>query len=439
MRSFKQGTHPPEVKEPTADKPIRIMEPPKQVVIPLHQHTGAPCEPLVERGDEVKVGQQIGESRAFISSPVHASISGRVIRIDTFPHPVGTMVLSVVIESDGRDEVHPEVAPKGDISELSPEQIRAIVREAGIVGLGGAAFPTSVKLTPPEGKPIDSVIINGCECEPYLTADHRVMLERTEDIVYGMKAVMKAVGAERGYIGIEVNKEDAIEVMHQAIAGEEGWEVVPLKVKYPQGAEKVLIKAILNREVPPGGLPLDVGVVVQNVGTTVAIAEAIKTGMPLIRRVITVTGPGVREPQNLLVRIGTTFEDVLNACGGLNEGASMVIMGGPMMGIAQFTLEVPVVKGASGILVLTDREARVYQPGPCISCARCVDTCPMGLLPSIIGTLVEARRFAEAEAYGVLDCFECGCCSYVCPAKRNLIHLVKYAKAEIIARKRRVG
>lgn len=427
------------MKELTAGKSIKTMGPPQRVIIPLHQHTGAPCEPLVERGDEVKVGQKIGESKAFISSPVHASISGKVVRIDSFPHPIGAMVQSMVIESDGKDEVHPDMAPKGDVSDLDAEQIRGMVREAGIVGLGGAAFPTSVKLTPPEGKEIDSVIINGCECEPYLTGDHQIMLERTEDIIYGMKAIMKAVGAGRGWVGIEANKGDAIEVVEEAIEGEEGLEVVPLKAKYPQGAEKMLIKAILDREVPPGGLPLHVGVVVQNVGTSVAVAETVKMGMPLIRRVVTVTGPGVKEPQNLLVRIGTTFEEVVNACGGLTDDASMVIMGGPMMGLAQFTLEVPVVKGTSGILILTDKEARVPEPQPCISCGRCLDTCPMRLMPNVIGTLVEFSRFDEAEAYGVLDCFECGCCSYVCPAKRNLVHLFKYGKAEVMARRRKAG
>jgi len=424
MRSFRGGVHPPYNKT-TQDRPIERVKPPDRVVIPLAQHTGAPCKPLVEKGQEVERGQKIGEAEAFISAPVHTPISGVVKEIAPHPHPVVGEAMAVVVEG-GEEE--PEDWPRGELdpADISPEEIRSRVREAGIVGLGGAAFPTAVKLSPPEDKPIDTVILNGCECEPYLTADHRIMLERSEDCILGLMLVLRAVGAERGIIGVEANKPDAIEALRKAADGKV--EVVPLKVKYPQGAEKMLIKALLDREVPSGGLPMDVGVVVQNVGTAVAIAEAVREGKPLIERVVTVAGK-VGRPGNYLVPIGTPFSWVLEAAGGLSEGASQVVMGGPMMGIAQRTLDVPVVKGTSGILALA--EGIPPEEGTCIRCARCVDHCPMGLMPTLFVKLVKGERWDLLKSAHIMDCIECGSCAFVCPARIPIVHYVKLGKLRV--------
>jgi len=399
----------------------------------MQQHIGAPCEPLVKKGDQVGVGQKIGDADAFVSAPVHSSVSGKVVAIEPYPHPLRRQVLSVVIEADKDDQ---RFEPKGpnDWFELSPDQIRQKIREAGLVGLGGAAFPTHVKLSPPKGKPIDTVIINGCECEPYLTCDHRLMLEQPGEIVEGARIILKAVKATKAYIGIESNKPDAIALMRKT--AEPDIEVVVLKCKYPQGAEKQLIKAILDREVPSGGLPFDVGVLVQNVGTTRAIRDAVVEDKPLIERVITVTGSGIRYPANLRVRIGTLLSDLIEECGGVMNNPSKVIMGGPMMGLAQFTLDVPVIKGTSGVLVLSHEEAMLEEPKACISCAKCVDGCPAYLLPALLGKYAEKGRFEDCERYGVMDCIECGVCSYICPARRPLVQLIKLAKAEITKRQK---
>ncbi|RKY66174.1 MAG: electron transport complex subunit RsxC [Candidatus Latescibacterota bacterium] len=422
MRSFRGGVHPPYNKV-TQDRPIERVRPPERVVVPLSQHTGAPCEPSVEKGQEVQRGQKLGEAKAFISAPVHTPISGVVKEIAPHPHPVLGEALAVVVEGGGEMEDWPrgEVDPDS----LEPEEIRMRVREAGVVGLGGAAFPTAVKLSPPEDKPIDTVILNGCECEPYLTADHRTMLERAEDCILGLKLVMRAVGAERGMIGVEANKPDAMEALRHASDGEV--EVVPLKVKYPQGAEKMLIKAVLDREVPTGGLPMDVGVVVQNVGTAVAIAEAVRDGKPLIERVVTVAGE-VGRPGNYLVPIGTPFSYLLEVAGGLQEGASQVVMGGPMMGIAQRSLEVPVVKGTSGVLAL---RALPYEEGNCIRCARCVDHCPMELMPTLFVKFAKGERWDLLERAHIMDCIECGSCAYVCPARIPIVHYIKLGKLKV--------
>ena len=430
MKTFRQGLHLAEKKELSEAKNIKRISPPPQVILPLSQHTGAPCEPLVKVGDQVEEGQKIADHHSFISSPIHASISGKVSSIERMPHPVGGEGEAIIIEGDGNGR---KVWEKGELNlrSLAAEEIRKIVREAGIVGLGGAAFPTHVKLSPPENKPIDTIILNGCECEPYLTGDHRLMLERADDCLYGLKVIMKVTGATRGYVGIESNKRDAIVLMREKLKANENVQVVPLKTKYPQGGEKMLIKAILNREVPPGGLPLDVGVVVNNVGTALAIAEAIKWGKPLLERVVTVTGSGVRQPANLLIPLGTPFSYVVEECGGLGENASKVIMGGPMMGLSQYTLDIPVVKGTSGILVLTESEAVVREEEPCIKCARCIDHCPMGLLPTLLARLTKAERWDSLKDYRVMDCIECGCCAYVCPSKIPLVHLMKLGKFQV--------
>ena len=435
--NFRGGVHPEHRKELTASLAITAATIPRKVVIPLQQHIGAPCEPLVKVGDAVKVGQMIGDSEAFVSAPVHASISGTVAAIEPYNHPLGRKVTAIIIEGDGRDEWCSELEPVEKVDDLSPEEIRARIRSAGIVGLGGAAFPAHVKLSPPEGKAIDTVIINGAECEPYLTADHRLMLERPEDIVFGLEVIMKALGAGRGIIGIEDNKPDALRVMRQAIEGKSDMSVVALKTKYPQGAEKMLILATTRRRVPSGGLPLDVGVVNHNVGTTVAIAEAVRKGKPLIERVVTVTGEGVKRPANLMVRLGTLAGDLLEYCGGLREDTCKLIMGGPMMGLAQPTADFPVVKGTSGILALTAEEAAVYENGSCIRCASCVKACPIKLVPTFIAQAAEHGLFDRAEKLHAADCIECGCCSYICPAGIPLTQWIRIAKAEVLARRRR--
>jgi electron transport complex protein RnfC len=435
MQTFSQGIHLEYQKQRTEEKSIAEAAVPKKVIIPLHQHTGATCEPLVKVGDLVNEGQKIGDTAKFISAPVHASISGKVTKIDKFLHPCGANILSIVIEAqEGQSSLNFNAEELKAENDLSAEEIRKMVREAGIVGLGGAAFPTHVKLTPPEGKKIDTVLINGCECEPYITADHRVMLERFEEMLSGAKLIAKATGAKKVIFAIENNKKNAIKNLRSKITtnpNHSKMEVVELETKYPQGGEKMLIKAVLNREVPSKGLPLDVGVVVLNVGTAVAVAEAVTTGIPLIKRVLTVTGSGVKEPKNLLVRIGTPFQDVINECRGLSENASQVIMGGPMMGISEFSLEVPVVKATSCILVLSREEIVEEKVYPCVKCARCVEHCPVYLMPTRLAAFAENAKYADFEDWGGQDCIECGCCAYVCPAKIPIVHWIKFAKAKL--------
>jgi len=429
MKTFKQGIHLSEMKELSEDKKIEKLFP-SRVILPLSQHTGAPCKPLVKKGDLVEEGEKIADSSSFISSPIHASISGKITLIGKMPHPVMGEMEAIVIEGNSKKRKNWE-ENEVDLSSLKKDEIRKIVREAGIVGLGGAAFPTHVKLTPPKDKPINTVILNGCECEPYLTGDYRIMLERADDCIYGLKIIMRATDAKIGYISIENNKPKAISLMRSKLKNEDNIKVVPLKTKYPEGGEKMLIKAVLNREVPVGGLPLDVGVVVNNVGTAVAIFEAVKYSKPLIERVVTVTGEAVNKPANFLVPLGTPFSYLLEKCGKLKENAKKVIMGGPMMGISQYTLDVPVIKGTSSILVFTEEEIELEEEKPCIKCARCVDHCPMGLLPTVLARLVKNERWQELRDYNIMDCIECGCCTYVCPSKIPIVHLIKRGKLQL--------
>jgi electron transport complex protein RnfC len=436
-KTFQGGSHPPTRKRATQASLISQMPAPSRVVIPLSQHTGAPAEPIVAVGDDVSRGQKIGEAQGYISVPVHASIDGRVVAIEPHLHPLGGKLPAIIVEPKGSPPSPPPVESPSWTIPSDPRAMIEAVREAGVVGLGGAAFPTHVKLSPPENKPIDTLILNGAECEPYLTADHRLMVEHGDEIVAGLKLILKILNCRRGCIGIEANKPDALEVMRQRIRGEDGLEVIPLQVKYPQGAEKQLIWALTRREVPSGGLPMDVGCVVQNVGTAKAIHEAISRGKPLFERVVTVTGDIIEEPRNVRVPIGTLFRDVIEYCGGTNREPGKLIMGGPMMGLAQPSDEVPVIKGTSGILAVGPERARIPESQACIGCARCVDTCPMKLVPTKLAKLIEHARFADAEKNGVLDCMECGTCSYVCPSKINLVHLFKLAKAKIFEEKRK--
>ncbi len=431
IATFERGIHPQYHKDLASEKSITQAHLPERIVVPVSQHIGAPAKPEVSIGDEVRRGQVIGVTTGFVSSPVHSSISGKVIAIADFPTSAGKMVQSIVIESDGKDEAV-QFTENPDYMNLSAEDIKAMVKDAGIVGMGGAAFPTNVKLSPPKEKTIDTVIINGAECEPYLTADHRLMVEHAKEVVEGLKIIMRSLGVKEGHIGIEENKPDAIEAMRSAVSGESNIEVWPLEIKYPQGAEKMLIKAIKGREVPSKGLPMDVGAVVQNVGTSLAVYEAVRYGKPLIERVVTVTGTGIKEPANMMVRIGTLMKDVIEQCGGLVEGAVKVISGGPMMGFAQWTLDVPVVKGTSGILVLAqDEYVSSDEYSACIRCGSCIDVCPMGLNPSILSIYSEKGFFEDAKDNNLFDCFECGSCAYVCPAKRPMVQFMRLAKSQV--------
>jgi electron transport complex protein RnfC len=433
-KTFSHGIHPSEFKELTAEKPLEPMPPPEKVFIPLLQHFGSPAEPLVNKGDAVSLGQKIGEGKTLFSASIHSSVSGKVLAVDHYIHPGGNPVPTVTIANDGEDCWSPLEKEAKDPISLSPEEIRQRVKEAGIVGLGGAAFPTSVKLTPPKDKPIDTIIINGCECEPILTADYRLMSEFPEDILKGAEIICKATGAKRLIVGIEDNKLRAFETLKKHAQHTKA-EIALLKTKYPQGAEKNLIAALLQREVPRGGLPFDVGVVVQNVGTTKAVWEAVSQGVPLYQRAITVSGSGIKEPKNLLVRLGTAFKDIIEFCGGLKDGTNLLIMGGPMMGISQWSLDVPLVKATSGILAWS------YPPPvleyTCISCSRCVGYCPTHLVPTQLMKCVKYENFSLAETWGILDCVECGCCQYVCPARIPLVHWIRLGKNKVASLKRK--
>lgn len=428
-KTFRGGTHPPENKSQTANKSIQNASLPETVIIPMQQHIGSPAEPIVEKGETVKTGQIIGKTVKFVSVPCHASISGTVMAIEPRPNPLGTDILSVVIENDNNDSWIEEFKFDPDFMKLPPEKMKKRIQDSGVAGMGGAAFPTHVKLSPPDNKPIDIIILNGVECEPFLTADHRLMLEKVDQILNGLKIIMKILNIPKGIIAIEKNKPDAITLMNSKTTNMNSISILPLAVKYPQGAEKQLIKAATGRSVPGGCLPMDIGTLVQNVGTTLSIFQAVSSKKPLIERVVTITGPGVKNPKNLNVRIGTPFKHLIDLCGGYSEDAAKLINGGPMMGISQVSDMVPVIKGTSGILVLNKKQAKLKKENPCIACARCVDVCPMKLIPSHIASNIENNNIDKALKLGLLDCIECGTCSFICPAKRNLVHYIKLGKS----------
>ena len=433
-KTFPHGIHPPEKKALSAGQALEFMPPPEKLFIPLHQHFGSPASPLVQKGDEVSLGQKIGASTALFSADVHASVSGKVLAVDGYNHPLGKPVLSVSIANDGEDRLASAWAETKDPFSLSPEKIREKVKEAGIVGLGGAAFPTAVKLTPPKNKPIDTVIINGCECEPLLNADYRLMMEFCDEILKGAELVRIATGAKRILVGIEDNKKDAYALFLEKTKDLKT-ECSLLKTKYPQGAEKNLICALLRREVPKGGLPFDVGVVVQNVGTAKAVWDAVSFGRPLYERALTVSGDGIKNPKNLIVRIGTPFKDVLDYCGEQDTEGNILVMGGPMMGLAQWTAEVPVIKGTSGILSWQAPTSTVEFN--CIQCARCVNHCPMNLVPTQLMKFARYEQLQKAEDWGILDCVECGCCQFECPAKIPLVHWIRQGKNSVMINKKK--
>lgn len=426
----KGGIHPADNKRHTLDRKIEPMPVPAKLFIPLKQHIGAACAPLVKAGDLVKKGQVIADHADKKAPPIHSSTSGKVRDTGNYPHPILGVSQCVVVEPDVNDEWLEGLLTERNYEKLPVEELVRIIYQNGIVGMGGAAFPTHTKLSPPRDKKIDTLIVNGAECEPYLTSDYRIMLEHAEEVITGCKIVMKVLSVVNCYIGIEDNKPEAIAIM-EPLCEKEGIQIAVLKTTYPQGGEKMMIKAITGREIPSGKLPMDVGCVVQNVATCQAIANAVEKNIPLIERVVTVSGKAVMNPGNVKARIGTPIKDVIEFCGGFSGMPGKVIMGGPMMGIAQGSINAPVVKATSGILALTKKEIQYGDERPCIRCGRCLAVCTMRLMPNVLSILSEKHKHQTALVeYDLLDCVECGCCTFVCPAKRNIVHYIKLSKAK---------
>ena len=427
------GVHPHENKL-SAHQPIITAEVPAKAVILLGQHIGAPAKPVVAKGDVVKVGTKIAEPAGFVSAAIHSSVSGKVAKIDTIVDASGYAkpAIFIDVEGDEWEETIDRSATLVKECELSAEEIVKKIADAGIVGLGGACFPTQVKLCPPPSFKAECVIINAVECEPYLTADHQLMLEHAEEIMVGVSILMKAVKVNKAFIGIENNKPDAIELMTKVASSYAGIEVVPLKVKYPQGGEKQLIDAVIRRQVKSGALPISAGAVVQNVGTAYAVYEAVQKNKPLFERVVTVTGKAVANPSNFLVRMGTPINTLIEAAGGIPENTGKIIGGGPMMGKALVSAEVPVTKGSSGVLLLTKEESVRKPMQDCIRCAKCVNVCPMGLNPAFLMKFTIYKDWEKAEGGYIQDCIECGSCSYTCPAHRPLLDQIRLGKGKVM-------
>lgn len=436
-KTFKGGVHPDDKKLNTKDIAIKELPVPERIILPISQHIGAPNVLIVDKGDRVKMGQCIAQTNSFVSAPVHSPVSGEIAEITKVINSSGAKVDAVVIKNDGLDEVSPEVKGCGSLDTITPEEIKSAVRKAGIVGMGGASFPTHVKLSPSPDKKVDCCIINGAECEPYLTSDYRVMIETPEKITFGLKVIMKALGISKGYIAIEENKKDAYDIISDLLKPEDGIETVLLRTKYPQGSEKHLIKAVTGRKVPSGGLPMDVGVVVNNIDTCTAVGNAIKTGMPLISRIVTVSGNAFASGGNYRVRIGTPISCLINEVGGFSEEPEMLIMGGPMMGAAVYSDEVPIMKNNGALLALTKEEVSLLKPGPCLRCGKCVSACPMNLQPLYLATAAEKNDYDRLKKFNVLDCIECGSCSFTCPAKRLLAQNIRIGKQKVIAEMKR--
>ncbi len=434
MRTFKGGVHPREMKEATCKKEIVDLDAPQEMVYPLSQHIGAPAKPCVKVGDMVCMGQLIGEADGMMSANIHASVSGKVKAIEKRLHPNGAMVPAIVIENDGCDTYMPPFdVPANKYQDLTRETLADMIKNAGIVGMGGAAFPTHVKLSPPPDAKIDYIIINGSECEPYLTSDHRAMLETPAEIVGGLKILLHAFGLHSGYIGIEDNKKDAIELLqlYAEKEKEKKIHIVPMKTKYPQGAEKQLIQVVTGRKVGPGKLPYQVGCIVLNIDTCCSILRAFRDRMPVIQRIVTLGGDALKNPMNVRVRVGTPFSYVLEQSGGFVEEPKKVLMGGPMMGTAVPNLTVPVIKGTSGILCLGERKARLEKEGACIRCAKCVYACPMNLLPNVLDSAARRNDFDMLKKQNISDCIECGSCAFICPARRRQVQQIRVAKVKM--------
>ena len=435
-RTFQGGAHIPHYKSYSEDKPIAVMETPEQVIVPMVQHGGAPCQPLVKAGDQVEIGQKIGDSEEYVSAPVHASVGGVVKAVEKRPYYDGSEVESVVIETDpNKTEFQPQVERNPE--DMSVDEIKEAIKEAGLVGMGGAAFPTYVNIN--QSKPIDTLLVNGAECEPFLTCDHRQMVELAGKLVSGVRILMRTIGATKCSIGIEVNKPDAIDVVQKEIGSDSSIEVVPLEVKYPQGFKSHLIKAVTGRDVPRGARSAELGCIVRNVGTTIAAYEAVVYGKPLIERVVTVSGPKVTRPGNYVIKVGTPVGFALQQCGvNLDQLENhKVIVGGPMTGLAQENLEVPIIKSNTGLLVLPPEMIPEEDYQDCVRCGKCTDHCPMFLYPNHISTFAEALMLEEAQEWNIMDCIECGICAFMCVANRPIVQMIQSAKREIEKAKRK--
>lgn len=429
--TFHRGLHPNDHKESTVNCAVQDIEASEIMVYPLSQHIGAPCAPIVQVGDRILAGQKIGDSDAFVSAPIHSSISGTVKAIENRLHPNGKKVMSIVIENDFQYESHPDIFKHTDVDKLTTKEKLAIIREAGIVGLGGATFPTHIKLNPPDDKKIDCLLINGAECEPYLTSDYRVMIENPAQIFKGIEMIKDILGVTKCIIGIENNKPEAIRGMTEVAKSYPGTEVAALKTKYPQGSEKHLIKAITGREVPSGKLPADVGVVVCNIDTCTAVYNALKYRKSTMTRIVTVSGNAVKKPSNFRVKIGTSFRDILKAAECDFDSVEKIIMGGPMMGIAQITPDVPTIKGTSAILAFTPEETDKKPTVNCVKCGDCVAHCPMNLMPALLNLYAKNGDTENLNKFNIMDCIECGICSYTCQCRNPITQNIKIAKAKI--------
>ena len=429
-QAFFGGVHPNDMKAATNEKAIEQLAPPAEVVIPMSMHFGAPCTPLVKAGDHVKVGQKIGEFHG-LGAPIHASVSGTVKVVEPRPYSMGGNMMSVVIENDFQNELSEEVKAPADPDALTAEEMVEAIKNAGIVGMGGATFPTHAKISSAIGK-VDTVIINGAECEPYITGDHRTMLERPEEIIGGATYLAKMFGVDKVVIGVEDNKQNGIDAMNKVIAEKKAPVVVePLRCRYPQGGEKQLCQAITGKQVPPGGLPAAIGCAVFNINTTCAIFRAITQGMPVVNKIVTVSGSGVVEPKNLECPIGTPFSCLFDACGGLNDKTYKLIAGGPMMGMAQYTADVSVGKGTGAVLAFCENEEQTVEHPQCIRCGKCVAACPMHLEPLFMYQYASKNMLDELNDAHIMDCMECGACAYVCPARVHLTHMFKTGKQKL--------
>lgn len=433
LKTFRGGIHPDDMKAPTANKAIVELDPSPEMVYPMTQHIGAPAKPIVEVGDYVYAGQKIAEAGGFVSACIHATVSGTVKTIEKRMHPNGLMVQSIVIEDDGLDKIYSGLKGCDDYTKLSSKEIIEIIKEAGVVGLGGATFPVHVKLSPPEDAKIDYVIVNAAECEPYLTSDYRTMLETPEQIIGGLKIIMHIFGLKDGYVGIENNKELAIETM-TALATKTknaNIHIETLKTKYPQGGEKQLINAITGRKVGPGKLPYQVGCIVCNVDTCRAIYQAVKNGLPVMTRVVTTGGDCIKNPGNYKVRVGTKLSSIIEQTGGFSGEPEKIIMGGPMMGMSIPNIDLPAIKSTSGLLAYSEELAYAMQENACIRCGKCVYACPMNLLPNRLDQASRIDDFEVLEKLNINDCIECGSCAYSCPSKRRQVQFIRTGKDKL--------
>ena len=430
FKTFKGGIHPDDKKRNSNFIEIENFSAPKTMIYPVQQHIGKPANVVVNVGDDVKIGQLIAGADGYVSANIHASVSGKVTAIKPCLHPNGNMINSIIVENDFKEEYIKNFNDQKDVDKLTAEEIVNMVKDAGIVGMGGATFPTHVKLAPKSQ--IDTVVINGAECEPYITSDHRVMLEHPKCILTGIKAVMKAVGAQNTFVGIESNKPDAIAKLTEIFGECENINVVPVLAKYPQGSEKQMINAITGRQVPSGGLPSDVGVVVLNIDTVWAIADVINKGLPLIYRIVTLSGGAVKQPKNYLVRLGTPVKDVIETAGGFSQEPAKIILGGPMMGNAVYSTDVPIIKGTGAIIALTEKEIKSTEPTVCIRCAKCVDACPMHLQPLMLRAYSIKNDYEKLKKFHILDCMECGACAYICPGRQNPVQYIRNAKPKVM-------